>query len=77
MEAGKGTKHKKLVFPQFRKHLYTQFRFCERFGINPLKFLREDLSNEDQLLLATYEGIREHEEHEELMNSYKLQGAKI
>ena len=78
MEAGKGSSSgKQVVYPKFRKHLYTEFRFCERFGLNPLEFLKSNLSDEDKLLMSVYEGIREHEEYEEKLNGYKMQGYKV
>ena len=72
-----GTGGQVTLFPKYRKQLYTEFKFCERFGINPFEFLKSDLSSEDRLLALAYEQVRQHEEHEDKLNLYKLQGHKV
>lgn len=53
--------------------MYTEFRICERFNLDPIKFLKEDYSDQEKLLLFAYEQIRSKEEYEEKV---KLAGLK-
>ena len=45
--------------------MYTEFKVCERFNLNPIEFLKADYSDQEKLLLLAYEQIRSKEEFEE------------
>ena len=64
-----------MILPNGRTQEYRIFRVCERFGIPPRDFY--EYSQDEQVELVAYEGIREDEEYNEALAKAKHGSGRV